>query len=375
MSGTAPWDVAVVGLGAMGSAAACHLATRGLRVLGFDRHAPPHALGSSHGRTRIIREAYFEHPLYVPLVRRAYALWAALEQDSGRSLLRTVGGLNLGRPDGALIGGARRSVEQHGLPHAMLDAAAVAARHPALRPDDGMVALWEPRAGILDPEACVAAHLQVAAARGASLHRDEPVLHWSADGEGVTLATSLGRYRARRLILAAGPWLASLVPDLRLPLTIERQVQCWFEPREPTDAFAPDRCPVHLWELDQDRWFYGFPDLGHGVKLAMHHGGESTDPDRVRRSVGDDEIAALRELVRRHVPAADGRLLDAAVCLYTNTPDGHFWIDAHPTHPQVLIASACSGHGFKFSSAIGELLADLVTRGTTAFDIAPFRAR
>jgi sarcosine oxidase len=373
--GTETYDVAVVGLGAIGSAAACHVAGRGLRVLGIDRHSPPHALGSSHGRTRIIREAYFEHPLYVPLVRRAYELWAALERESGRPLLRIVGGLNLGRPDSALVAGARRSVEQHGVPHAVLQAAEVAADHPALRPDPGMVAIREARAGILEPEACVAAHLQVAAARGAALRQGEPVLRWSADDDGVTVITARGAYRARRLILAAGPWLHSLVPDLRLPLTVERQVQFWFEPREPTDVFAPERCPVHLWELDGGRWFYGFPDLGHGVKLAMHHGGAVTDPERVRRDVGEDEIAALRTLVRRYVPAADGRLLDSAVCLYTNTPDGHFWIDAHPAHSRVLVVSACSGHGFKFASALGEIVADLVTTGAAAFDLTPFRAR
>jgi sarcosine oxidase len=375
VSASAPWDVAVVGLGAMGSAAAYHLAARGLRVLGLDRHAPPHALASSHGRTRIIREAYFEHPLYVPLVRRAYDLWAALERDSGRSLLRITGGLNLGRPDSVLVAGARCSVEEHGLAHAMLTAGEVRARFPALQPHEGTVALWEPRAGILDPEACVAAHLQAAAAHGAALRCDEPVLRWSASGDGLVVVTARGEHRARRVILAAGPWIRSLLPDLHLPLTVERQVQFWFEPTEPTDAFAPERCPVHLWELDDGRYFYGFPDLGHGVKLAMHHGGECIDPDRVRREVGDDEVASVRELVRRHVPAADGPLRDAAVCLYTNTPDGHFWIDAHPTYPDVLVASACSGHGFKFASAIGEILADLVTRGDTAFDLTPFRAR
>jgi sarcosine oxidase len=375
VSTPAPWDVAVVGLGAIGSACACHLAARGLRVLGLDRHAPPHARGSSHGRTRIIREAYFEHPLYVPLVRRAYELWAALERESGRPLLRIVGGLNLGRPDGVLVAGARRSVEQHGLEHAVLTAAEVRDRYPALRPDEEMTGLWEPRAGILDPEACVAAHLHVAAARGATLRHDEPVLRWSADERGVAIVSAHGEHRARRMILAAGPWLRSLVPDLHLPLTVERQVQFWFAPRHPTDALAPERCPVHLWELADGRYFYGFPDLGHGVKLAMHHGGEVTDPDRVRREVGDDEVAAVRALVRRHVPAADGPLRETAVCLYTNTPDGHFWIDAHPTHRHVLVASACSGHGFKFASAIGEILADLVTRGETEFDLAPFRAR
>jgi sarcosine oxidase len=368
-------DVVVVGLGAMGSAAAFHLARKGLRVLGLDRFTPPHALSSSHGQSRIIREAYFEHPLYVPLVQRAYRLWAELEDRSGLNLMRITGGLMIGRPDGVLVSGARRSAEQHRLRHEMLTASEVTARFPALRPAEGMVALWEPCAGILFPEACVGAHLAQAAAHGATLRYDEPVSSWQSDGDGVRVVTSQGEYRAGRLLLTAGSWIHSLLPGLKLPFTVERQVQYWFAPRDHPESFAAARCPVHLWESSPQNFFYGFPDLGDGVKIARHHAGEISDPERLRRDVSDDEVAAIRAWVSRFVPDADGALRSAEVCMYTNTPDEHFWIDWHPENARVLIASPCSGHGFKFSSVIGEVLAELLDGGQSRFDLGPFRQR
>jgi sarcosine oxidase len=369
------YDVAVVGLGAMGSAAAFHLARQGRKVLGLDRFTPPHSFGSSHGQTRIIREAYFEHPLYVPLVQRAYELWAELEQASGRNLLRITGGLMIGRPDGVLVSGARRSAEQHGLPHGVLTAAEVRTRFPMLRPADDMVAVWEPRAGMLFPEACVAAHLALAQTHGAALRFDEPLMNWRSDDDGVFVVTAKFQYRARQLLLTAGSWSRSLVPELNLPFTVERQVVYWFAPRAGPGNFAPSRCPVHLWETTPREFFYGFPDCGEGVKVAIHHGGEVTDPDRLRREVAPGEVAAIRELMRRFVPDANGALRSATVCMYTNTPDEHFWIDRHPEHAQVLIASPCSGHGFKFSSVIGEVLADLLMSGQSRFDLSAFRRR
>jgi sarcosine oxidase len=368
-------DVVVVGLGAMGSAAAFQLARRGRKVLGLDRFTPPHSLGSSHGETRIIREAYFEHPLYVPLVQRAYQLWAELELTSGRELLRITGGLMVGRPDGVLVSGARRSAEQHALAHEILTAAEVRRRFPVLRPADDMVAVWEPRAGILFPEACVGAHLALAQAHDAMLRFDEPVTNWRIDDDGVIVATTRGEYRARQLLLTAGSWIRSLVQELNLPFTVERQVVYWFAPRADAGIFAPSRCPIHLWETRPREFFYGFPDCGNGVKVAVHHGGELTDPERLQREVAPGEIAAIRELVRRFVPDADGALRSSSVCMYTNTPDEHFWIDWHPDHEQVLIASPCSGHGFKFSGVIGEVLADLLISGQSRFDLSAFRRR
>jgi sarcosine oxidase len=373
MAGTS--DVIIVGLGAMGSAAAFHLARQGRRVLGLDRFTPQHSFGSSHGQTRIIREAYFEHPLYVPLVRRAYELWDELERLSGRELLRITGGLMIGRPEGVLVTGARTSAEQHRLPHELLTAAEVSARFPALRPADDMVALWEPRAGILFPETCVGAHLTLAQSHGATLHHDERVTEWQSDGDGIRVRTDRGEYLAGQMLLTAGAWIPSLVPGLNLPLSVERQVLCWFTPRSDPAIFAPARCPIHLWESAPHEFFYGFPDLGDGVKLALHHAGEIADPDSLRRGVDDGEVSAVRELMRRYLPDADGPLRSTGVCMYTNTPDEHFWIDRHSGNPRVLIASPCSGHGFKFSSVIGEVLADLLTSGRSPFDLTPFCRR
>lgn len=369
------YDVAIAGLGAMGSAAASELARRGVRVLGFDRHTPPHALGSSHGESRIIREAYFEHPTYVPLVQRAFDLWRALERASGARLMLETGGLMIGRPDSALIEGALRSAELHGLQHTLLSAADVRARFPVLRPDDDMVAVLEPRAGILFPEPCITAFLARARHHGAQLRFDEPVDSWEADGDHVSVFTASGQYRARQLIVTAGAWVSSLLPGLQLPFRIERQVLHWFDPVRAADAYAPERCPIHLWQFDGRRFFYGFPDLGTGVKAGFHHDGEDTTAADIRREVTASEVEAVRAVLRRFLPDADGLLRASVVCLYTNTPDEHFWIDRHPAHPQVLIASPCSGHGFKFAPVIGEILADLALHRPPRFDVELFRRR
>ncbi len=366
------YDVLIAGLGAMGSAAASHLARRRLRVLGLDRFAPPHDRGSSHGQTRIIREAYFEDPVYVPMVQRAYELWRELENDSGTPLLLETGGLMIGAPDSMVVTGARHSARTHGLRHELLTAREVRERFPALQPDDDMVAVWEPRAGVLFPESCIAAHLDRARAHGADLHFGEPMLRWEPDSEGVRVFTARGEHRAGQLLISAGAWAGSLLPDLALPLKVERQVLFWFEPRDSSAAFAPERCPVHLWQFDGRKFVYGFPLLGDGVKVAFHHDGEEAAADTVRREVTPEEVEDMRAVVRRFLPAADGVLRSTAVCLYTNTPDEHFWIDRHPRCPQVLIASPCSGHGFKFSPVIGEILADLVQGKRPQFDLSPF---
>jgi len=367
------YDVIVAGLGAMGSAAACHLARRGALVLGLDRFTPPHASGSSSGKSRIIREAYFEHPAYVPLVRRAYELWRALERDSGRELLRETGGLMIGPPDGALVSGALLSARTHDLPHEILDAAELRKRHPAMRPEAGVIAVWEPRAGVLFPEACIAAHLDRAARAGATFRTDEPVLAWRAADGGIEVTTAAARHRASKLLIAAGSWATRLLPELQLPLTVRRQVLFWFEPAARAEQFAPERFPVFIWEDEPGRFFYGFPDLGEGVKIARHQEGEESDPDRVRREVAASEAAPIRAVLERLIPAAPGRLRESAVCLYTNTPDSHFILDFHPAHPEVLIASPCSGHGFKFAGVLGEAMADLLLGGRPRFDLGLFR--
>ncbi|MDR7520359.1 MAG: N-methyl-L-tryptophan oxidase [Armatimonadota bacterium] len=244
------YDVIVLGLGGMGSAAAYHLARRGRRVLGQDRFPPAHDRGSSHGRSRIIREAYFEHRAYVPLVQRAYHLWADLERATGRHLLLTTGGIMIGPPSGALIRGALESARLHRLQHQVLDATEVRRRFPVFVPSDDMVGVSEPRAGVLDPEACVLAHLEQAARAGADLHHEEPVLSWQAAADRVEVRTPRARYEADRLVITAGPWAPVVLADLGLPLAVGRQVVVWFRPAFLHDAFDPARCPVYIWQVD-----------------------------------------------------------------------------------------------------------------------------
>jgi len=359
----------------MGSAAAFHLARRGQRVLGIDRFSPPHTLGSSHGQTRIIREAYFEDPAYVPMVRRAYELWEELERAAGAKLFLKTGGLMLGRPDSALITGARLSAQMHHLEHEILSGADASRRFPAVRPEPEMVAVYEARAGILFPEACIRAHLSLAAKHGAELRVDEPVLGWRADERGVCVTTASASYFAAQLIVSAGAWARELLADLNPPLVIERQVLFWFDPPRGRSQFSAANCPVHLWQFDDQRFLYGFPDLGEGVKTGGHHRGLTGAPETLPREVAASEVEDMRQILHRFLPDAAGPLRSTAVCLYTNTPDEHFWIDRHPAHPNVLIASPCSGHGFKFSSVIGEILADLATAGASQFDLTLFRNR
>ncbi len=370
---TATHDVAIAGLGAMGSAAAYHLAKRGASVLGLDRYAPPHTLGSSHGETRIIREAYFEHPSYVPIIQRAYELWEQLEDESGRDLFLQSGGVMVGPPDSTLVTGAELSARMHDLPYERLSPAEVTNRFPALTPAEDTIAIWDSRAGILFPEDCVRSHLDIARSNGADLRFDEPVESWEPDGDGVSVRTASGEYSAGKLLLSAGAWIPSLMNGLRLPLVVERQVLVWFEPKANPGHFAADRCPIFLWDHGQDRHFYGFPNMGTGVKVALMHQGEDTEVDSLDREVSQRDEDAVRAMLELYLPSANGPALSAQVCMFTNTPDTHFLVDFHPEAPQALIASPCSGHGFKFASAIGEILAELLADGRSKLNIDLFR--
>lgn len=352
-------DVIVVGLGAMGSAALYHLAQRGVRAIGFDRFAPPHALGSTHGLSRIIRESYYEHPRYVPLVQRAYELWAELERRAARRLFHQTGGLMIGDADGVLVSGAIRSAREHGLAHEMLSAKEVHTRFPGFVLPSEMSGFFEPRAGVLDPEGCVDAHLQLAAAAGAEVRANERVREWHVKGGRVRVVTEHGVYDAARLALCAGAWNPALIDDESISLRVERQVMHWFTPVRTPELFDAARCPIAMTEYAPDRIFYFVPDSGDGVKAAIHHEGELTDPDEIRREVTDEDVAPVTRLLSQYLPNAAGTLRGSATCLYTNTSDGHFLLTPHARHEEVLVVSACSGHGFKFASAIGEAVADL----------------
>ena len=374
------FDVIVLGLGGMGSAAAYHLARRGQRVLGLERFAPAHAHGSSHGRSRVIRLAYFEDPAYVPLLLRSYELWQELAPAGGAPLLTETGGLMLGRADSTLVAGSLRSARSHGLAHELLTAGELRQRYPQLAPSEDTVALLDPRAGFIDPEASVRVHLQQAAAAGAELHFDEPVLAWSAaaSGDRVVVRSGRGEYEAGSLVLTPGPWAPQVLADLALPLTVERHVLYWFEPPGGVASFAADRFPIYIWERADGVHFYGFPHQPGppgGVKVAFFHVGSPCTPESIDRQVSESEVAAMRRCVRAHLPGLDGPLRHATTCMYTRTPDGHFVLARHPRHPSVILGSPCSGHGFKFVPVIGEILADLVTRGATAHPIALFDAQ
>jgi sarcosine oxidase len=277
-----------------------------------------------------------------------------------------------GPESGVLFAGARRSALEHDLPHEVLTAAEIRARFPGFTPPDDTVGLLEPRAGMLWPEGCVEAALELARRGGAELRTGEPVTSWRADGDGVSVTSAGGTYRAQRLILSAGPWMPSLLGALGRPLRVERQLFHWFEAARNAEMFRPDRCPVAVWEYAPDRIFATQPDTGDGLKAGIHHEGETTDPEHARREPTAEDESVMRRLVERYMPDAAGRVREARVCLYTNTPDHHFLIDVHPDHPQVILASPCSGHGFKFASVIGEILADLATEGRSRFDLSPF---
>lgn len=370
----AQFDVIVVGLGGMGSAAAYQLAARGKRVLGLEQYTPMHDRGSSHGQSRIIRQAYFEDPAYVPLVLRAYELWEQLERETDQSLLTLTGGLMIGSPESEVVMGSLQSAHQYQLPYDMFDAPDIHRRFPPFTPDATTVGFYEHKAGFLRVEAAVGAHLGRAQQLGAQLHFEEPVEHWEAAGDAVIVTTAVGQYTAEHVVIAPGAWAPHLLADLQLPLAVERQVQFWFEPQGSVDAFLPDRFPIYLWETE-DVTFYGFPALDRSrneVKAAIHHGGEIGTLETIRRDVGVDEIEHMRHVLAGRVPALNGPCRHAVTCLYTNTPDQHFVIASHPAHPNVVIAAGFSGHGFKFASVVGELLADLVVDGATRHPIDRF---
>ena len=375
MANSRGFDVVVVGLGAMGSATLYHLARRGVKVLGVDQFAPLHNRGSSHGDSRIIRETYFEHPLYVPLVQRAHKLWRDLEAVSGKSLLTVNGGLMIGPPDGTVVLGTLRSAREHGLPHETLSEADVKRRYPPFELRSDVVAVLDPRAGYLDPEACTRAHLDLAAAAGAEAKFDERVISWSATEHGVRVVTSRASYEGARLVLNVGSWTTSLLGDLHLPLEIERQTVFWFDTPAPASDYQATRFPIYAYEFKPGVICYGFPELSKSVKASVMHEGEIVAaPEEVNRGITDSDIQPLRAALAPVLPdLSRARVRDSTTCIFTNTPDHDFVIDFHPEHVNVLISSPCSGHGFKFASAIGELQADLLTKGTSRFEIAPFR--
>ncbi len=366
------YDTIVVGAGSMGSAAIYHLASRHQRVLGLDQFDVPSGRGASVGVNRIIRLAYAEHPNYVPLLRRAYELWRDLERTVNERLLLITGGIDAGPEGGDIVTGSLRSCQEHDLPHEVLNAADLHRRFPGYALPNDTIAVYQPDGGFLMSERCVVAHLNAALALGAEVHGRERVRRWELSAEGVRVITDVDRYEARALVVTAGPWTARVLPKLAPLVVPERQVLLWAQPMRP-EYFQPQQFPVFNMQAAEGR-FYGFP-IYHvpGFKIGKyHHRREQVDPDLVDRDCHPEDEKILREAIRHYFPEADGPTLAMKVCLFSNTPDEHFIIDHLSDMPQVVIAAGFSGHGFKFCSVVGDIIADLVLRGTTRFDLGLF---
>jgi sarcosine oxidase len=366
-------DVVILGVGGMGSAAAYHLAKRGLSVVAIEQFQPGHDRGSSHGLSRIIRLAYFEHPSYVPLLRRAFKLWRELEEESRERLLHVTGAIDAGPPGSRVVEGSLESCRVHDLPHELLTGRELHQRFPGYSLPDAYRAVFQPDGGFLEPERCIQAHVRLAARHGATMRYGARVQDWKQDRDGVVVMLDHAEIRAKQLVLSAGAWTPKVVPSLAPLLQPERQVVGWFGVNEPT-AFALGSFPVFVMTTP-DGHFYGFPEHGvPGFKIGKyHHRAEAIDPDAMRRSPDPTDEAVLRDCVSTCFPGADGPLLRASTCIFTNTPDEHFIIDRLPGTPQALVVSACSGHGFKFCSVVGEIVADLVADGSTKHDLSLFK--
>jgi sarcosine oxidase len=368
------YDAIVLGIGGMGSAAAYHVARRGRRVLGIEQFGIPHEFGSSHGVTRIIRLAYSEHPSYVPLLCRAYELWREMERTSGERLMVITGGVDVGAAESETIAGSLRSCREHGLAHEELSAAEMARRFPGYRLPRELMAVYQADGGFVLPERSIVTHSAAARAMGAEIHESERVLGWDVGGDGVRVRSASGEYRAGRLVITAGAWAATCVPELRRLAAPERQVLIWTRVLRP-ERFAVGAFPIFNMEAEEGR-FYGFPEWGvPGFKIGKyHHLREQVDPDAMDREVHPADEDVLRAGIRRYFPDADGETLLAKTCLFTNSPDEHFLLDVLPGCPQVAVAAGFSGHGFKFAPVIGEILADFaIEGGCERWDLGLFR--
>ncbi|TCP20726.1 sarcosine oxidase [Scopulibacillus darangshiensis] len=371
------YDVIIIGLGAMGSTSAYQLAKRGQKVLGLEQFGPAHDKGSSHGGSRIIRQSYFEDPAYVPLLLRAYELWDEIGRESGEEVLTVTGGLMMGPPDSVTVSGSIKSAKKWDLEYELLNPDDIRRRFPLFNPSPNTMALYEEKAGFVRPELSVYTHLLQAEKHGADLRFFESVQSWEAhpSGEGVRVFTNNGTYEAGKIIISAGSWAPQLLEDIGLNLQVERQIQMFFEPIGGIEPFRIGKQPIYILEADDYEQLYGFPSFGigaEGVKVAFFRKGKPCTPETIDRIVHEHEVEMMREYLAQVLPELNGRFLQGKTCMYTNTPDEHFVISAHPDHPQVTIAAGFSGHGFKFASVVGEILADLATTGKTKHQIDLF---
>lgn len=366
------YDVIVIGVGTMGAAACDVLARRGVKVLGIDQFSPPHDRGSHHGDTRMFRMAYYEHPDYVPLLKRAYELWQGI-LCNGKPVFHQVGGLYMGRPDGELVGQSARAAAEHGLEHERLSHDDLAHRFPQFKLPPDFGGLYEPRGGYVDAENAVAAMITRAEAAGATIARNQRVVKWEDAGARVRVTTSSDEYTARALIVTCGAWTSKLMTRHNLGLVVSRQALGWVMPVDPVPFVADGLRGFPCWGIDggDGSLYYGFPLLPgqRELKIARHIRGSAADPDQLRREVTPVEEADFRAVIPKHLPAADGPTCRTRVCMYTNSHDSHFIVDRLSSHPNIVIACGFSGHGFKFAPVIGEAVADLAMHGKSLLPI------
>lgn len=365
------YEVIVVGIGGVGSAVLCHLARRGVRALGLDRFPPGHDRGSSHGSTRIIRQAYFEHADYVPLLLRAWQLWAELAERHGRPLLEEVGLLQVGPADGVVVPAVLKSARMHRLAVEQVPPREIVRRWPGFAAGDGLIGAYERRAGYLHVEDGVQAHVSAALSAGAELACDRAVVAWRREGSGIAVETDREEICADRLVITAGPWAGDLLADFAVRLTVLRKPVFWLATRDESYRAG---CPCFLYELPVGI-FYGIPQVDErGVKVAEHSGGEPVvDPLSVDRGLRADDHRRVAAFVETYLPRASGEVRHHSVCMYTMTPDQHFVVDFHPSFPRVVFVAGLSGHGFKFAPVLGEIAADLALDGRTPHPIGFLR--
>ena len=365
-------DVIIIGLGAMGSATSMFLSHNGIKVIGFDSYSPPHEFGSSLGHTRVIREAYHEGTTYVPIVQRAYEIWFEMNGNSKVPIIETYGGLLIGRKTGD-IENALKSANKYDIPIKKMTTDEISQKFSVLNPPKEYIGLLESRGGAVFVENSIN-HMLNTALNNGSIHKyNERVVRWSKKSNYYLVETNLGNYKAEKLVFSSGAWITKLIPTLKLPIKIERQVLFWFSPRKNPDKFKSINLPNSGWDLDNGLSFYTMPNLeNRGFKVAMHHNGEFVDPDTLIRESNDSDLKMVRDFLEEYIPDGNGELIDSKVCMYTDTPDQDFLIDSHPDDENIIICSPCSGHGFKFTPAIGEICSSLIINNSTKFDLDKF---
>ena len=365
-------DVIIIGLGAMGSATSMFLSHNGIKVIGFDSYSPPHEFGSSLGHTRVIREAYHEGTTYVPIVQRAYEIWFEMNENSKVPIIETYGGLLIGPKTGD-IENALKSANKYDIPIKKMTNDEISQKFSVLNPPKEYIGLLESRGGAVFVENSIN-HMLNTALNNGSIHKyNERVVRWSKKSNYYLVETNLGNYKAEKLVFSSGAWITKLLPTLKLPIKVERQVLFWFSPRKNPDKFKSINMPNSGWDLDNGLSFYTMPNLeNRGFKVAMHHNGEFVDPDTLIRESNDSDLKMVRDFLEEYIPDGNGELIDSKVCMYTDTPDQDFLIDSHPDDENIIICSPCSGHGFKFTPAIGEICSSLIINNSTNFDLDKF---